>query len=238
MSRDPIRMADLTDGASSEEEFMRAVIRAERTELPTEAKMEELSERLGPMMAKRTSLAPWAAQRRWLLLAGLVAGIAGIVSSRAGSGTPPQSAGAPEATALVETPVAPPRPTVAVQAPVAPPAPVVAVESLPSVTPPVRARAASAGAASDCVGEIELLDRADAALRAGDAVRALGLTREHSERCAAGAFVQERERIAIDALSRLGRHDEMRARARLFEARFPSSPHLQRVRSLVEEHAE
>ena len=76
MSRDPIRMADLTDGASSEDEFMRAVIRAERTELPAEAKMAELSKRLGPMMTERTPVAPSAPLWRWLLWAGLVAGLA------------------------------------------------------------------------------------------------------------------------------------------------------------------
>ncbi len=244
MSRDPIRMADLTDGASSEDEFMRAVIRAERTELPAEAKMAELSKRLGPMITERTPVAPSAPLWRWLLWAGLVAGLA-AVAIRAGTRTSSRSAGTQEgrelAAVTVETgapSIAPaPPPAVSAEA-LLPPAPVVAVESLPSVTPPARARAVAPPPAPECTGEIELLDRADAALRAGDANRALSLTREHSERCPGGAFVQERERIAIDALSRLGRHGEMRARAASFEARFPSSPHLQRIRSLVGQRSE
>ena len=240
MSREPIRMADLTDGASSEEEFMRAVIRAERTELPTEAEMQHLSARLGPVLTKRTSLAAWTSPWRWLLVAGLVAGLAaGLASLRAASDAPSQPGGAPHVPArALEEPVPSTTATVVAAPPPAPPAPVVAVESLPSVMPAARARAASSSLAADCTGEIELLDRADAALREGDARRALALTREHSEHCAGGAFVQERERIAIDALSRLGRYDEMRARAGAFEARFPSSPHLHRIRSLVEQRSE
>jgi hypothetical protein len=83
-----------------------------------------------------------------------------------------------------------------------------------------------------------LIDDADAALRAGNAERAHALTRQHAERCPAGTFIQERERIAIEALAKLGRLDAMRDRARAFEERFPSSPHLRRVRSVVERHGQ
>jgi hypothetical protein len=75
-------------------------------------------------------------------------------------------------------------------------------------------------------------------LRAGNALRAFDLTREHAERCPRGAFVQERERIAIEALAQLGRTSEVRTRARSFERRFPSSPHVWRIRSLAEGDAE
>ncbi len=239
MSREPIRMADLIDGASSEEEFMRAIIRAERTELPTKAEMQQLSGRLGPLMANQSTFGSSASPWRWLLVAGLVAGLTAAVVSLRPSGGPSQAGGAPPAPQrAVEAPVTSP-PAIAVTAPAsAAPAPVVAVESLPTASATPRTRPASSTDVPTCSGEIELLDRADAALRSGDALRALDLTRKHSERCSSGAFVQERERIAIDALSRLGRGDEMRARARAFEDRYPSSPHLHRIRSLVEQHSE
>jgi hypothetical protein len=83
-----------------------------------------------------------------------------------------------------------------------------------------------------CTDEIDLVERADVALREGHAQKAVALTREHAERCPSGSFVQERERIAIEALAHLGQKDEVRARARAFETRFPTSPHLRRIRSL------
>src|SRR5262249_14255889 len=106
---------------------------------------------------------------------------------------------------------------------------------LPSVRPPSRERY-TAPSPTACSNEIELLDRADAALRSGNAADALAATQKHAERCATGTFVQERERIAIEALAKLGRTEPMFARARAFEERFPSSPHLRRIRSVVAAH--
>ena len=236
MSREPIRMVDLTDGASSEEHFMRAIIRAERTELPSPAKMQELSARLGPMMTKRSSSAWWASSWRVMLVAGIGIGVV-VVALRSGSGVPPGTVDAlPVPQRVEDRPAASPLDPAVTASPHGPSMPVVAVESLPSAATPDRARVAPSSDVPACTGEIELLDGADAALRAGDATRALSLTRQHSQRCPGGAFAQEGERIAIEALFRLGRHAEARARARSFEARFPSSPHLHRIRSLVEQH--
>ena len=82
------------------------------------------------------------------------------------------------------------------------------------------------------------VDRADATLRAGDAKRALELTREHGARCPNGSFVQERERVAIEALALLGEGEMMRTRAKAFELRFPSSPHVRRIRNLASSNPE
>ncbi len=241
MSHEPIRLADLTDGASSEEEFMRALIRTERTDAPTDDEMQQLASRLGPVMNRQGTFASSSA-RRWLIAAGIAVGLlVGIALVRQDIDSPPRPAavasalplgGAGPAASVAElgtttaTPTTPP-----------PSPPLVSVDSLPSVASRPLARPASAGSPLGCAGEIQLLDRADAALRSGDVNGALSLAREHSERCPAGAFVQERERIAIDALARLGRDDEMRARARAFEARFPTSPHVHRIRRLVDQHS-
>lgn len=243
MSRDPIRVADLADDASYERRFMREVIRAEeRTALPSAAKMDELATRLGPIVTPRAT-GPLGAPGRWLgatALAGalVVAFVAARSSGTTGmalgsGGTAPPSVVhddvAPEPSASDDAvPPAPAAP--AIQA-----TPSVAVESLPAADGPVRPRAPAVvgSTRAGCTDEIDLMERANAALRAGDHGTALAATREHVARCPDGAFVQERERIAIEALARLGRTDEASARADAFERRYPSSPHLRRIRSLV-----
>lgn len=80
--------------------------------------------------------------------------------------------------------------------------------------------------------ELELLDEAQAALATSPS-RALTLARQHAQRYPDGAFAQEREVVAIDALVRLDRRDEARSRAERFHARWPSSAHGRRVDVLV-----
>ncbi len=239
MSHEPIRIVDLPDGASSEEEFIRALIRTERTEPPSEDKMQELASRLGPVMPGRGAFTSSPFAPRWLATAGLAIGLlVGVIMVRRETEAPPQPTGVASALrGADEAPVASlVEPGIAAR-PAPPSPPVVPVDSLPSVSARPIARPASSVNALGCTGEIQLLDRADAALRSGDVNSALSLAREHSERCPAGTFVQERERIAIDALARLGRDDEMRERARAFEARFPTSPHLHRIRRLVDQRS-
>lgn len=60
---------------------------------------------------------------------------------------------------------------------------------------------------------------------AHDPEAALALTDELARRYPLGAFVEEREALAIDALRRLGRDQAAVARARAFVARFPDSPY-------------
>jgi hypothetical protein len=80
--------------------------------------------------------------------------------------------------------------------------------------------------------EILLLKQAQDALRA-DPGLALQLANRHAVRFPSGALAQEREVIAIDALSRLGRREEARARAGAFAERLPNSAHLGRIEALV-----
>jgi hypothetical protein len=80
--------------------------------------------------------------------------------------------------------------------------------------------------------EVALLDRATDALR-NDPTISLALTSQHKRLFPSGNLVQEREVIAIDALGRLGRWDEARARAEGFLRAFPKSAHSVRVAEMV-----
>lgn len=84
----------------------------------------------------------------------------------------------------------------------------------------------------DSETDIQLLHRAQDAL-GGAPSRALDLVSRHAARFPGSALGQEREVLAIDALVRLGRVSEARARAAAFAARFPTSAHLPRLEALV-----
>jgi len=245
MSRDPQDPNVRSVGASSDDELILALRRAVRTDLPSATKMGQLAERLGPMMVTSSAAAtpPW----RWIGVIALASVFAvGAVSLRRhaddrdvgapaaqGQASPLQNVG-PSGSSLQNPSAADVPPTRDERREVPPP--VVSIDSLPTASAvPPRARAV---VEPTCAGEIELVERADAALRTGDPRRALELTREHAQRCAEGTLVQERERIAIEALAQLGRTSEVRARARSFEKRFPSSPHVWRIRSLAEREPE
>lgn len=72
--------------------------------------------------------------------------------------------------------------------------------------------------------EGRLLLEAKAATSA-DPGRALALTATHARAFPSSALGAERESIAVEALARLGRCDEARARAQRFLTIFPASPH-------------
>ena len=83
--------------------------------------------------------------------------------------------------------------------------------------------------------ETALLAAARAALTQ-DPQRALALTQEHTRRFPQGALSQEREVIAIEALSRLGQTSAARQRARAFERQYPGSAHQQKVNQVTRGH--
>ena len=80
--------------------------------------------------------------------------------------------------------------------------------------------------------EPQLIERARKAL-ASEPRRALSLTQEHQRRFPSGALVIERDVIALEALARSGQGVEAMRRARAFEAKYPQSIHLPRVRALL-----
>ena len=80
--------------------------------------------------------------------------------------------------------------------------------------------------------ETALLRDARLALN-GDPARALALTEQHRHDYPNGGFSQEREVIAITALSRLGRSSEAKSRADRFRSAHPTSPYIDRVNRAV-----
>jgi hypothetical protein len=103
-----------------------------------------------------------------------------------------------------------------------------------SASAPVAARSVvpGPGASVTHLGELELLEAAQQALRESPK-RALGLTEQHRRDYPKGAFVQEREQIAIEALFGAGRFAAMRARAVEFRRSFPGSAHSIRIDELL-----
>lgn len=81
--------------------------------------------------------------------------------------------------------------------------------------------------------ELSLLRRAQEAVSVAPA-EALSLCTTHAARFGAGVLGQEREVIAIDALLRLGRLPEARARAERFRAAYPGSAHTRRIDGALE----
>jgi hypothetical protein len=80
--------------------------------------------------------------------------------------------------------------------------------------------------------ELELLGRARSAL-GSEPASALAIADEAAARFPSGDLAQEREVIAIDALTRLGRIAEAQSRAAAFYERFPASAYRPRIDSLI-----
>ena len=146
----------------------------------------------------------------------------------------------PESIAAAPAAGTPAQPAVAVEAP--PPA-----EDAPSRPAPGTRRAvrdqlrprAAAGPATPAPSpatrlreETTLIRDARQALRAGDAARALRVLDECRRLFPAGVLQQERERLAIEALSKDGRAAEASARATAFLRKYPDSPHAGEIRAL------
>jgi hypothetical protein len=89
------------------------------------------------------------------------------------------------------------------------------------------------GPSGDLRAEIDLIDGARAALRAGDPSEALDLLGRHAVHFPHGALAPEETALRVEALLRLGRTAEARAYARRFIAADPASPLAERMRRLV-----
>ena len=100
-----------------------------------------------------------------------------------------------------------------------------------SASPPKRAPSPTP-VHSDPEAELRLIREAQAALGSNPA-RALSLAAEHARDFPRGVLSQEREVVSIDALNRLGRTTEARARAERFRKSNPGSAYLPRIERLV-----
>jgi hypothetical protein len=239
MNADP-RLPRWTEEGAEVPAELRQWLRASREQLGSAEEIAQLSRALAQHIGPAAGLggAPIAAaSKSWLTLARwpgwIAAGTAGVALvwyAASGGRHAPEATPAPAPVAapvqLVEPPAAP--------VPMAP-APPASAPAKDVVLPPepapgqAQARAPAHGNAPS-TRESALLQRAQSAL-ASDPARALALTDQHRSSFPAGALSEEREAIAIQALRRLGREPEARARAARFETKYPNSVHRSRVRA-------
>jgi hypothetical protein len=142
--------------------------------------------------------------------------------------TRPAPAVAPPTTPMPVEPPTATAPTPLAPVPVKPPTPA-------PVKPPTAPRPTGRPVhrATDTAGETQLVIAAQQALVDGDAATALALTRAHGARFPTGAHAEERDRIAIEALVRLGEREQARVAADRFQARHPSSIYRARIEALL-----
>ncbi len=108
--------------------------------------------------------------------------------------------------------------------------------------PPAPPRAASSPSPSHAKptaqapkpSEASLLDQARQALKSNPA-RALDLTRQHKHLYPDGTLSQEREVIAIEALSRLDEKQSAQRKAKEFSEKYPESAHQKKVDTTLKE---
>jgi len=113
----------------------------------------------------------------------------------------------------------------------APAAPAIASTAAPSTGEPTRV-AAENGDAKSAAPEHLLVRRAQDAL-VSDPARALALADEHAVRYPSGELTQEREVVAVDALSKLGRREEAVLRARALVRRSPRTPYVAHLEKAI-----
>jgi hypothetical protein len=114
--------------------------------------------------------------------------------------------------------------TVPASVPVMPPGPAPTASIVPTPATTLAAPGVSAGpSGGSTADERNLIDAMRTALKSGDPAGALGFVAAHEKRFPAGAFTEEREAYAVQALSRSGRVAEAKARGARFRKRYPSS---------------
>jgi hypothetical protein len=211
---------------------LRALVR-ERRQGPSTEDLGKMSERLVALGVMRATSPQLATTRSsyakiggvaLLVVGGLVAGWQTVREPAAPSGV--------TTAASAEAPL-----PAAVAFPTATPTHAISVNELPSAAPspapsaPTTAETRRSHAVPP-VSELELVQRAEVAL-ASNPRRALEIAGEHARTFPSGEFLQEREVIAVDALSRLGRKDESLRRARSLVERFPRTPYATRLEMAV-----
>lgn len=246
----------------ADQQLLDQAMHAWRENVPDDARMRRLESSLAPVLDAAPFAVWWRRPRVWMtaiVLAGTFGSVLHELRSTPSGASPSSHPSHVETQAASAIPIpeaqSPSMPTISVHslAPVAVTA-TSAIEAKPAVARPAYAKPAAASSAtvastsaghgrpedateasasSEAVAdEVALLERARRALGADPALT-LTLADEHVRRFTRPSFAQERERLAIDALVRLGRRAAAQQRARSFEAAFPNSPHLERVRALV-----
>jgi len=104
----------------------------------------------------------------------------------------------------------------------------------PAQAPSVARFTSPAEAPSGLASEIFLLDRARSALDGGDTNAALAALDEHGAKYDTGALAEEAELLRLEALVQRGQTAAAMSQAKAFLAAHPRSPHVGRVRRLME----
>ncbi|MEO8798708.1 MAG: hypothetical protein ABI551_12550 [Polyangiaceae bacterium] len=247
--RDPARLAH--DPRTSG--LLREALRESKTDLPDDARLAAIALKLGTVVgaaggggaaaaagaggAAKASVAPAAVKAGASALSFKIAAAVAAAAVAIGGGVvvaPRVLAPKPAVTVAASTTMAAPTKTAPLSTGASdyslPPASASAEPlPVPSATPSVKENALPPPNPDD---EVKNLARAHATLATNPAL-ALAICNDDASVFPRGMLAQEREVIAIDALTRLGRLEAAKARAKKLEAQYPGSADLPRVRQLV-----
>ncbi|WP_437631006.1 RNA polymerase sigma factor [Sorangium sp. So ce854] len=129
--------------------------------------------------------------------------------------------------------LAPASPASAAPAPASPAAPPPAPLASTPAAPAPPAMTAATAAVPPLDADLTLIQRAVAALGAGEAAEALDALDRHARSYPRSARAQQRETLAIQALDQSGRRAEAAARAARFRAAFPGSAYLPAIENAL-----
>jgi len=229
---DPPRLVE-----SAESPTVRRLMMDSQSDIATDAELTQLESRLAPLLWLTGPVSAPLSKPALLshvtgaaaVKVGIVVGAAVAAGSLLVSTTrhpdPPRVV-APAAAHVDEPPPAA-APPAAEATPVVPAAPADAPADDAANEPPAKRKLLAQKAS-----EADLLDRARRAL-ASDPGHALALAEQHRRTFSRGILVQEREVIAVEALAKLGRAGEARARADRFLRAFPGSAYRSKLESSV-----
>lgn len=246
MSGDPTR---LTDGSEAPEELRNLLANA-REDVPSESQLKRVATRLGPLLGGAVIGSAAGAGVGAASTSGATAGATGGVALGVKVGAALVAAGLVGGGALWyvarahNPPPAAPAPVAAPAAPAkthAAPAPAAKPVAEDTAQPPAKSAAnpkpapvkAGESAHKAAPSEASLLQSAQAALET-DPHRALALVAEHRRLYPHGALSQEREVIEIEALTRLGRTQQARQKAKDFKQRYPDSAQKSKVGATID----
>jgi hypothetical protein len=219
--RDPIRLLERGDVPELSE-----TLRAASQRLPDAAAMARIAARLG----SAASAAPVAATSKLWLVAAKVAAGASVVAGGffAAQGLSPRETLPPAVVVTVPSVAPAPPPSISV-------APPPAVSAAAPFEPAASAAPERSARAPEPSSELELVARAESALRSNPA-QALRLVEEHARRFPRASLSEEREVIAVEALARLGQGERAVKRAETFNADHPGSAYRARIERAIERY--
>jgi hypothetical protein len=214
------------------------LVEAAQQDVPSNAELSRLADNVeaGPVSATRRVMAHLSTPRGLFVLAACLVVSGAVATTLTRDRAPSLQVAAPVAAPPTPSPPTIDRPRASSEShedgDQKEELPTVDVRSLPSSALPQARREAPLAAADEELSESALLQLAHDTM-ATNPHRTLALTVEHARRFPAGMLVQEREVIAVEALARLGRRDDARARAATFLATYPSSAYRSRVGEAV-----